>query len=76
MESGKVTAEDQHWPFLIEGWESGLDPRAHGDLVNVVQVGNFFHGVVAVCFGAIGVMQAFFHDELSRVSYAPRLARA
>ena len=76
MKSGKVAAENKHGTLVVEGWESGLDPRTHSDFVYVIQVGNLSHGVVALCFGAIGVMQAFFHDELSRVSYAPRLARA
>ncbi len=62
MEYSKVEAKDQHWPLVIESRESSLDPCAHGALEYLVQAGSLFHGVVAVYFGEIGVMEAFLHD--------------
>ncbi len=55
-------ALDEHGALLIECWQSVLDPSAHSALENVIKAGSFFHGVVAVYLGAVGVMEAFFHN--------------
>jgi len=45
---GKVLAEDQQGPFLINGLKSALDPLANGVPVNAQACSDFLNGIVTV----------------------------
>src|ERR1035441_4745941 len=61
-ECGKVTAQNQRWAVAIDGWESSLDPGAHGVFVSAEQLGNFLNGVAAVDFDPAMVGATFSHE--------------
>jgi len=56
-----MATENQHWPFVIIGRESLLDPCSHGVPVDAAKGGYFFHGVGAMDFGETRVWVALSH---------------
>lgn len=65
MKSIQGAAQNEHGALVIQNEQPSLDPVAHRALENPVQAGSFFHGVVAMDFGELGVVQAFLHGGIS-----------
>lgn len=57
----EVTTKNQHWPPVIDGWQSLFYPFAHGVFMNSIQDRNFFHRVVAMNLGKARIWSTLSH---------------